>query len=114
MKDVVNVEVGKRGVRKIENLISKGLLSRDRHGTIHGLIEYLEEIQTPDFITANFDEDFLKALLKTGTIARDPENRIWWLDILVQDLVAGKSIAEIRRDRKKSVKKIQKRRKCLE
>jgi len=108
------IEIGKRGVKKIEELISKGLLSRDRHGTIHGLIEYLEEIQTTDFITANFDQDFLIALEKTGTITRDPENRIWWLDILVGDLVAGKSIRNIAQARKKSVKKIQKRRECSE
>jgi hypothetical protein len=100
------IEIGKKGVKKIEELISKGFLSRDRHGVVHGLIEYLEEIKTPDFITANFDQDFLIALEKTGTIARDPDGRVWWLDILVQDLVGGKSIAEIRRDRKKSVKKI--------
>jgi hypothetical protein len=106
------IEIGQRGVRKIENLISKGFLSRDKNGVVHGLIEFLEEIKTPDFITANFDQDFLIALEKTGTIARDRDNRIWWLDILVQDLVGGKSIAEIRRDRKKSVKKIQKRREC--
>jgi len=108
------IEIGKKGVKKIEELISKGFLSRDRHGVVHGLIEYLEEIKTPDFITANFDEDFLKALLKTGTITRDPENRIWWLDILVQDLVGGKSIRNIAKARKKSVKKIQKRRECSE
>ena len=112
MKKGVPIEIGKRSVKKINELVERGLLSRDRHGVTHGLIEYLSEHEPPEYITANFDEDFLTALEKTGTITRDKSGTVWWIDILIRDLIAGKSVAEIRRARKKAVKKIQKHQEC--
>jgi uncharacterized protein YuzE len=105
-KDYVEVEVGKAAVRKISQLVEAGILTKDKHGNVCGIPAYIDALS--ELHEVYIHREFLESLKDLGLICIDNHGRVFGVEELIVHLVAGKSIAEIRRDRENN------RRKCSE
>lgn len=100
------IEIGKRGVKKINSLVKSGILYRDKNGCVCGLPEYIDSLPELETHEIHISRKFLNELARKGVIVFDEKNRVFWMETLIVDLIGGKTMKEIKKVREKESKEI--------
>ena len=90
---IVDIYVSKKDKRRIDALVEDGALTRDKRGNV-SLLEYLAVPQLETY-EVHISGKFLEELAGKGLICFDKKNRVFWMELLLRDLISGKSVEEI-------------------